>query len=587
MTGRSVESQRPNGTTSRSEQQQQQQQESQAKPNEFRPLWFFVAILVFDFVFSILLLTPFVPGLDRARPLPTHYTLYGTMTDLWIVSLVRSSLAILALLRSVCRGTEYPTYSFALHHANGDAKSRQELEQDALEQPWGPWLWQGLVRGSLPVELACVVTQVWAVVKALDRMNVELGVYASQQPMHPLVWILLLTTTLLALVEANRMDGACRLAAKYGASSSSDTASNSLLRSIGSSLSIPLLAAGQEEEEPATMTDEAGAANDNEDDAEAAPQDERGTSDIGPDAKSRATWQDLGSLCLPDLHLLVLASIFLLCAAIAQVYIPRYLGNILDALEQAFADSNNDNHDESMWQVPGFLKNVKLLVAASLAAGVFSGLRGSIFTVVGGRANIRLRIQLMDALFRQDIGFFDVTKTGDISSRLSSDTTLVGDQVTLNVNVFLRSLVQAMGVLLFMFLVSWQLSILAFISVPLITILSKWYGNYVRALTKLMQKKLADGNAVSEAALSSMATVRAFDAALGELQEFEVHMQNYLDLNLKSSIAYFGYAAFTTAVPQLVFAVVGTFYCLCVCAALCGVVFPTHMSLSLYYSILL
>eukprot|EP00977_Amphora_coffeiformis_P027245 scaffold34597_cov177-Amphora_coffeaeformis.AAC.13 len=164
----------------------------------------------------------------------------------------------------------------------------------------------------------------------------------------------------------------------------------------------------------------------------------------------------------------------------------------------------------------------------------------------------------MDALLAQDIGFFDVTKTGDITSRLSSDTTLVGDQVTLNVNVFLRSLVQAIGVLGFMFFVSWQLSILAFISVPLITILSKWYGMFVRSLTKLMQKKLADGNSTSEAALGSMSTVRSFDAAESELEEFEKCMKSYLHLNLRSSVAYCGYAAFTTSLPQLVFAVVGT-----------------------------
>lgn len=82
----------------------------------------------------------------------------------------------------------------------------------------------------------------------------------------------------------------------------------------------------------------------------------------------------------------------------------------------------------------------------------------------------------------------------DISTAfsVSSDTTLVGDQVTLNVNVFLRSLVQAIGVLIFMFVVSWQLSILAFISVPAITILSKWYGQFVRSLTKVMQTKVGD-----------------------------------------------------------------------------------------------
>lgn len=174
--------------------------------------------------------------------------------------------------------------------------------------------------------------------------------------------------------------------------------------------------------------------------------------------------------------------------------------------------------------------------------------------------NVRLRVQLMDALLSQDIGFFDVTKTGDITSRLSSDTTLVGDQVSLNVNVFLRSLVQAVGVLSFMFMVSWQLSIIAFVSVPLITIISKWYGNYIRALTKLMQTKLAEGNSVCEAALGSMSTVRAFDAAEKELSAFEEYMSKYLYLTYKSAIAYYGFATLTTSLPELVFAVVGTLH---------------------------
>jgi len=128
--------------------------------------------------------------------------------------------------------------------------------------------------------------------------------------------------------------------------------------------------------------------------------------------------------------------------------------------------------------------------------------------------------------------------------------------VTLNVNVFLRSVVQAIGVLIFMFIVSWQLSILAFISVPAITLLSKWYGQFVRSLTKVMQTKLASGNSVSEAAISSMSTVRAFDAAPTEFKEFEESMQKYLSLNIKSAIAYSGYATCSTSLPQLVTALV-------------------------------
>ena len=317
-----------------------------------------------------------------------------------------------------------------------------------------------------------------------------------------------------------------------------------------------------------TNNDDDGGGDDDDQDKNA-----RGISDITGDCNYKASWKDLLTTIYPDLYFIIAASVFLMAAAIAQVCIPRYLGNILDSLAEAFAknihhgDDNGNNNDdnrnddpsyESMWDVPGFMTNIKLLLIASCLAGIFSGLRGSIFTIVGGRVNVRLRVQLMDSLLSQDIGFFDVTKTGDITSRLSSDTMLVGDQVTLNVNVFLRSIVQAIGVLVFMSIVSWQLTILAFVSVPAITVLSRWYGNYIRSLTKLMQKKLADGNAISEAALGSMATVRAFDAAESELIEFESYMKKYLYLNIRAAIAYFGFAAITTALPQLVYALVGT-----------------------------
>ena len=96
----------------------------------------------------------------------------------------------------------------------------------------------------------------------------------------------------------------------------------------------------------------------------------------------------------------------------------------------------------------------------------------------------------MDAVLSQDISFFEMTRTGDLTSRLSSDTTLVGSQVTNNVSVFLRSIVQAIGVLAFMFLISWQLSLLAFLTIPFVSVLSKWYGRFVRRLSKLQQKKV-------------------------------------------------------------------------------------------------
>lgn len=97
----------------------------------------------------------------------------------------------------------------------------------------------------------------------------------------------------------------------------------------------------------------------------------------------------------------------------------------------------------------------------------------------------------MDSLLSQDISFFEMTRTGDLTSRLSSDTTLVGSQVTVNVSIFLRSVVQSIGVLIFMAMISWQLTLLAFITIPAVTVLSKWYGRYIRSISKAQQKKVS------------------------------------------------------------------------------------------------
>jgi ABC-type multidrug transport system fused ATPase/permease subunit len=75
----------------------------------------------------------------------------------------------------------------------------------------------------------------------------------------------------------------------------------------------------------------------------------------------------------------------------------------------------------------------------------------------------RLKVRLQEMLFRtivmQEQAFFDTSSTGELVSRLSSDTTKVGDMVSLNINIFLRSFIAAAGSLAFMFALSWRLTI--------------------------------------------------------------------------------------------------------------------------------
>jgi ATP-binding cassette subfamily B (MDR/TAP) protein 9 len=491
-----------------------------------------------------------------------NYSLSNTLADLFFLSIVIIVSAACAMIQSykcddLHNKLSKPYPHIETHHVNGRPKSREEIEQEALEEPFFPWFRRYISRYTFMTECLSVSLGVLIIVKCLARLNVEIAVMDENESHHPVFWIALLVSAFTSTCTCFLIEKVCIRLSSLGhysrrvraqAQTNPTSGDNGLM-----GLEEPLLLdSGEDIEEPirsssANQESHSGTSSaTNGIDATAV------ISDITGDAQHKADWRDLLSVCVDDLHYFALAFLFLILAAIAQVLIPRYTGNMLDSI----AKYSPDVHNKDIWNVPGFLTNMKKLVLASILGGVFSGIRGSIFTLVGGRVNVRLRTLLMDSLLAQDIGFFDVTKTGDITSRLSSDTTLVGDQVTLNINVFLRSLVQAIGVLIFMAVLSWQLTLLAFISVPAITMLSRWYGEFIRSMTKLMQKKLADGNSISEAAIGSMPTVRALGAENTEMEEFLKYMDQYLSLNVRGAVAYMGYATAVTSLPQLVTAVV-------------------------------
>ncbi|CAM9303539.1 unnamed protein product, partial [Discosporangium mesarthrocarpum] len=275
---------------------------------------------------------------------------------------------------------------------------------------------------------------------------------------------------------------------------------------------------------------------------------------------SKLSFMDLFKLAAEDWKLILLAFIALVLAAVAQVMMPHFTGNMIDNVVET-----GDQDD--------FRRSTLYLVLAAVACAAFSGIRGGIFTIVGAKVGVRIRLRLFRALVRQEIGFFDTTKTGDLSSRLSNDCTKIADQITLNINVLLRNIVQVITTLLFMFYLSWRLSLVAFISVPVIIVISNYYGAFIRRLSRLSQDKLAEAGTVVEESLSSMTTVRSFAAEENEIENYAkvlasplcitmpiyVYISDRLmfyDLNLKGGIAYGFYAASSVLLPQLVTAVV-------------------------------
>lgn len=261
------------------------------------------------------------------------------------------------------------------------------------------------------------------------------------------------------------------------------------------------------------------------------------------DKKNRDTLKSIIKIALPDWRLLILAYIALAVAAAGESALPFLLGEMV----QRIGEKNFD------------LFHTYMLYTIGTAAltGIFTGIRGSTFLIVGARFSRRLQSRLFSALLRQDMAFFDATKTGELTSRLSSDCQKVSDQVQLNVNIFLRSCLQACFVLGFMAVISWKLALTAFVSVPSIVLTSKTFGRYVEKLSKRTQQTLADASATAEESLGGMKTVRSVAGRREVKERYLMELAEYYIMMKKQASVYAVYAALTfTFLPQTSFCIV-------------------------------
>eukprot|EP00494_Astrolonche_serrata_P030828 UN31096 len=132
----------------------------------------------------------------------------------------------------------------------------------------------------------------------------------------------------------------------------------------------------------------------------------------------------------------------------------------------------------------------------------------------------RLRLDLFRSLTEKHLGFFDSRETGDLTSRLTADTTKVGDTLILCLNVFLRNLITAFMVMAFTYIINARLALLTCVIVPSTVIISKTFGTYLKEFSKETQEKLADSNKVATECFGNMDTVRSFGAEWSEIARY-------------------------------------------------------------------
>ncbi|KAK2150002.1 hypothetical protein LSH36_427g01031 [Paralvinella palmiformis] len=225
---------------------------------------------------------------------------------------------------------------------------------------------------------------------------------------------------------------------------------------------------------------------------------------------------------------LAAAVFFLLISSAVTMAVPFGIGRVIDIIYSKADDGN------MVKRLRDFC--IVLLAVFICGAGANYG-RVYFMQMAGNRIIKNLRDVIFRSIIRQEIAFFDKVRTGELINRLSTDTTIVGTSVTMNISDGLRSVTQAIGGITMMAYMSGKLTLVALSIVPPLIIMSRTYGRYVQKITKRVQDSLAESTQVAEERLSNMRTVRAFGQEPKEIATYEERTDHVLLLSKKEAIA--------------------------------------------------
>ena len=214
---------------------------------------------------------------------------------------------------------------------------------------------------------------------------------------------------------------------------------------------------------------------------------------------------------------IALAVGFLVMAAVSTLVLPVALKTLIDQGLVA-ADPGE--------RVMALRDHFFSLFGVGAALGLFSALRYYTVTWLGERVTADLRNAVYSHVLRQSPEFFESTQTGEVLSRLTTDTTLVQAVVGSSLSLGLRNVVMAIGAMTMLiitnpYVMAQVLGILVLVVLP-----SVYFARRIRKLSRASQDRVADTSAIAAEVLNAIPVVQSYTQETREAQRFDESTQN-------------------------------------------------------------
>ena len=121
-------------------------------------------------------------------------------------------------------------------------------------------------------------------------------------------------------------------------------------------------------------------------------------------------------------------------------------------------------------------------------------------------------------------------------SRLSSDTAVIQNGLSTNVAMFIRSVIFVLTSFIFLFVISWQLTLTIVVSIMPVVIFSFFFGNIMKKAQKVVQDRKAQISTLAEESFSNIRTVKAFANEEEEARKFKKENDAVYKVGFKKAV---------------------------------------------------
>ncbi len=147
-------------------------------------------------------------------------------------------------------------------------------------------------------------------------------------------------------------------------------------------------------------------------------------------------------------------------------------------------------------------------LAVLMSIGTF--IRFYLVSWLGERVSADIRTAVFDNMITMDAAFFDTTRSGEITSRLTTDTTLLQTIIGSSFSLALRSSISMVGALIILLITNLKLTLIIFACVPIVLLPILIFGRRVRTLSRKSQDSIADVGTYAGEIIQYIKTVQSY-----------------------------------------------------------------------------